>query len=183
MIEDRLRAVELDEPRLVLDLDGLVERATRPRRWWTVVAATLACAAVAMAAMAVGTVVDAGRTPPAGTPPATTPPDTLTRPTTLQSATPPNACATTPIPSDKLSPTPAGKFREPTRDPNSTREARVPSKDPNVTGKVRAPSRDPNPPTEPRARPRVQWQPPPTPQGSVKVDHLHGAGTTLWLIM
>lgn len=77
MIEDRLRAVRLDEPRLDLDVDDVVARAGRRR---AILGAVVASCTVAVAMMAVGLALG-GREAPraltvAATPTATPPPTT-----------------------------------------------------------------------------------------------------------
>ncbi|OLF13246.1 serine/threonine-protein kinase [Actinophytocola xanthii] len=65
MIEDRLRELRLEEPRLVLDLDDLVARAAavdRQRR--SVLATTLAVLLTAAVTMVVGALRDGPRLPP-----------------------------------------------------------------------------------------------------------------------
>jgi hypothetical protein len=55
VIEDRLRAVRLDEPRLDLDVDELVARADQVRgRRRAIVGAAVGSCAVAVAMMAIG---------------------------------------------------------------------------------------------------------------------------------
>lgn len=86
MIEDRLRAVRLDEPRLDLDVDELVARAGRRR---AILGAVVATCAVAVAMMAVGLTVGVRTEEPRSVPAAAAPAPTtsVTASTTL--ATPP----------------------------------------------------------------------------------------------
>jgi hypothetical protein len=84
VIEDRLRAVRLDEPRLDLDVDELVARAGRRR---AILGAVVATCAVAVAMMAVGLAVGgqeerrsvpvAAASTPTPTRPASPPPTTV----------------------------------------------------------------------------------------------------------
>ncbi len=79
MIEDRLRAVRLDEPRLDLDVDELVARAGRRRAILGAVAATCA---VAVAMMAVGLAYGGRAEEPRPIPVAAAPTPTPTPPPT-----------------------------------------------------------------------------------------------------
>lgn len=76
MIEDRLRAVRLDEPRLDLDVDELVARAGQRR---AILGAVVATCAVAVAMMAVGLAFGGREEPrpvPVAAAPTPTPPPT-----------------------------------------------------------------------------------------------------------
>lgn len=77
MIEDRLRAVRLDEPRLDLDVDELVARAGRRRAILGAVAATCAVAVAMMAVgLAYGGRAEEPRPVPVAAAPTPTPPPT-----------------------------------------------------------------------------------------------------------
>lgn len=77
MIEDRLRAVRLDEPRMDLDVDDLVARAGRRR---ALLGAVVATCAVAVAMMAIGLALGGREAPRPATVAAAPTPTTPTTP-------------------------------------------------------------------------------------------------------